>query len=379
MSDNFQTGEHEAHPANEYQPPPPHHSHRPHPHAPLPKKRKGCAFWAVVILGIGCLLFAGLLLLGFVGMALEEQGFDVANAGHASSLIEQTVVGDGENKVLMIPISGIIADGSQGIAGGNGVVSETRAMLARARQDADIQAILLTINSPGGGITASDVLYHELDRFRMETGMPVVAIFGDVAASGGYYVAAAAEHITAHPTSVTGSIGVIMPLIGYKGLMQKLGLESRPIKSGKNKDLASGSRDITAEEKEMLQTIVDEYHQRFVSVVHSGFQLRDSTLSREEIAKSCDGRVFTGSQAKELGFVDDIGYFEDAVAEAYRRANITPGTGRVITYAPKPTIMDLIFAKASAPQANTVKLEIDGITNLPTQQFMYLWKVGAGE
>ena len=133
-----------------------------------------------------------------------------------------------------------------------------------------------------------------------------------MAASGAYYVASASQRIVAHPTAVTGSIGVIMPLFGMEDLFAKIGVKSRPIKSGPMKDVGSLFRDMTPEEQQMLQGIVNDYYDRFVGIVLDGMKARGVKITREELVKYCDGSVFTGERAKEIGFVDEIGYFEDA-------------------------------------------------------------------
>ena len=357
----------------------PHAAPPPHPPHPPRKRRWGCGVWIAVIAGV-CVLGVGFLfVLGLLGLAIGDSGFDATGeSGLAAQLTEHTLDGRGQNKVLVIPVVGMIMDMPQRglIRGQSGMVATIKAMLKRARADRKIKAVILLIDSPGGGITASDILYHEIKSFREETGLPVIALLGDVAASGGYYVAAGADHVIAHPTTVTGSIGVIMPLMGFKGLMEKIGVESRPIKSGKNKDIGSGSRDITPEERKMLQDIVDEYHQRFVTVVHEGFRARGVTVDRATLEGYCDGRVFTGRQAKELQFVDALGYYEDAVRKAQTRAALDPANTRIIMYAPKPSVLDLILARSSAPRAGSLTLNIEGLDRTQTPRFMYLWTVG---
>lgn len=369
-------------PKHEETPPlrPPYPPIPPGPQSGPPKKKGlGCGIWLLIAAAVfffGCTL---VLLLALVGAMASRDGLDVGGGAATHRFMEQTVEGTGPDKVLLIPIAGIIADlPRKGIGRSErGLVSTVRQMLKRARKDPAVKAVILAIDSPGGGITASDVLYHELATFRKETGLPMVALLGDVAASGGYYVAAAAQHIIAHPTTVTGSVGVVMPLLGIQDLLKKIGVEVRPIKSGQNKDIGAMYRGMSAEERAMLQSIVDEYHERFVSVVHEGFRLRAINMTREELEKHCDGRVFTGKQAKELGFVDGIGYFKDAVRAARERAGLAPDTSRVVTYQRKPTLLDLIFARTSAPQADAITIHLGGLRpNGESPRFLYLWQVG---
>ena len=307
------------------------------------------------------------------GMAGERVG-----ASHRAPFVEHTLSGDGPRKILVIPIMGIISDmedrGFFTLA--EGMVTQVRDMLHQARGDDDVRAVVLRIESPGGGITASDVIHHEITRFREETGKPVVAHLGDVAASGGYYVAASAERIVAHPTSLTGSIGVIMPLIGFEGLMEKIGVESRPIKSGELKDMGSMYRPVTQKEETMLQAMVDEYHQRFVSIVADGFQTRGRSESREQIERHCDGRIFSGETAAVLGFADELGYFEDAVAAARSMAALTAAETRVVTYRRQAGLLDVLLGQAQSKPSDTLTVRIEGVTNADRPRFLYLWTVG---
>ena len=349
-------------------------------HAPSPRGRRfGCAFWGLLATTI---LFAAisLVLLVALGTVISTPGLEGAGDTSAGRrFVESTVSGnaDSDRKILLIPIHGIIMDTpSEGFMRTRpGVVTTVHRMLSAAKKDASIKAVILRIDSPGGGITASDVLYHEIETFRKETGKPVVALLGDVAASGGYYVAAAAEHIVAHSTTVTGSIGVMMPLLGVQNLLEKIGVEARVIKSGELKDIGSMYRPMNAGEREMLQGMVDEYHGIFVSVVHQGFTNRGKTISRKELRKLCDGRVLTGNQAKRLGFVDALGYYEDAVNITAKKAAIPPADVHVVTYVRRPGLLDTLLINATAPQPGTMKVEIEGLPKLDSPRFMYLWTV----
>jgi len=348
---------------------------------PPPRKKKGlgCGAWALIAAAVVFCGLAAIFVLGLLGALVGQDGISITEPTSAARrFTERTIEGKGRNKILLIPISGVITDLPRKTFGRTelGMASAIGDMLTIAREDPDIRAVILAIDSPGGGITASDVLYHKLTKFRQESGLPVIAMLGDVAASGGYYVAAASDRIVAYPTTVTGSIGVMMPLINFQGLMLKLGIESRPVKSGEKKDMGSAYRDLSDSERAMLQTIVDEYHQRFVSVVYTGFQLRKVNIPREELEKRCDGSVFTGKQAKEYGFVDEIGYFEDALDAARQKAGVSAADSRVVTYQRKPGLLDLILARASAPRADALALRIEGITNSDTPRFLYMWRVG---
>ena len=366
-------------PAAPAQPPPPPSPPNPPP-VPPKKSRTGCLLWivgALAVLFFGCTV---LLLIGLAGVLTSRSGTDVlANgAGEEAQLVEQTIEGHGPNKILLVPVSGLIADvpRSDFFRSEPGMVASIHDTLRAARRDPQVKALLLDIDSPGGGITASDVIYHELKEFHEQTGKEVVSVFGDVAASGAYYVASASQRIVAHPTSVTGSIGVIMPLIGMEDLFLKIGIKARPIKSGPMKDVGSVFRDLTPDERQMLQAIVNDYYDRFVGIVLDGMTARGVKMTREELVKYCDGSVFTGERAKEIGFVDEVGYFEDAVRAACDQAKIKRDETRVVAYRHKPGLLAMLLARSSAPPAQGLALRLGGRAADETPRFLYLWSVG---
>jgi protease-4 len=348
--------------------------------SPPKKSQTGCLFWAVAGLAVvffGCTV---LLLIGFVGLLMSRNGTDVRadGSGDEPQLVEQTIEGHGPNKILLVPISGLIADlpSSDLLWSEPGMVTSIHDMLRVARRDPQVKALLLEIDSPGGGITASDVLYHELKEFHEQTGKEIVSVFGDVAASGAYYIASASQRIVAHPTAVTGSIGVIMPLIGMENLFAKIGVTARPIKSGAMKDVGSVFRDMTPEERQMLQGIVNDYYDRFVGIVLDGMKARGVKITREELVKYCDGSVFTGERAKQIGLVDEIGYFEDGVRAACDGAKIKRDETRVVAYRHKPGLLETLLARSSAPSAQGLTLRLGGRAADETPRFLYLWSVG---
>lgn len=196
--------------------------------------------------------------------------------------------------------------------------------LKRYTKDRSIAAVVVRIDSPGGEVGASQEIYSEILRLRREGKKRVVASLGDVAASGGYYVAVAADTIVANPGSVTGSIGVILELYNAEGLYRKLGLNFTVVKSGKFKDIGSSARPVLPEERELLQGVADDTYGQFVDAVAEGRR-----LSREAVLKVADGRVFTGRQALGFGLVDLLGGYEDAIAVAGRMAGLGPNPATV--------------------------------------------------
>jgi len=343
----------------------------------LPPERKkwGCGWWVLGIAAIGIFACLLLLLLWGLGAVAEVEGTgSVVGTRGGRSMVEETVQGSGSQKLLVIPVTGIIGAVPSPFGEGGDSVAMIEEMLKNAEADSSIKAILLYVDSPGGGITASDVIRHDLVAFRDRTHLPVVALLGDVAASGGYYVASSADYIVAHPTTVTGSIGVIMPLFGIEGLLGKIGIEPRTIKSGAMKDLGSMSVPLSSEARKILQDMVDEYQNRFVDMVLDGMTHRGVKITRTQLLTHTDGRVFTGEQARQLGFVDSIGYLDDALIVARKRAHL-PANCRVVTYHKKPGLMELLFAKADAAKSGTVTLKIDGMPKMESR-FMYLWMPG---
>ena len=353
-------------------------SSAPRERAPRERRRIGCGFW-LLVMGI---LFFGLTTLVLFLALVGVSGTRLASVSQGGLYTEAFVSGnkDSMDKILLLPIHGIILDGPAGGFGRvrTGIVRQVKDILKLARDDANIRAVLLDINSPGGGITASDVIYHEIEKFKSETGKPVVGLLRDVAASGGYYIAASAEEIVAHPTALTGSIGVIMPYWNIRDLLKKIGVRSEPIKSGQFKDMGSLARDITAEERRMLQGIVDEYLNLFVTVVHRGFTNRGVTITRKKLETYCDGRIFTAKQAMQSGFVDKLGYYEDAVSAVATKAGITPAGAHVVTYQRNPGLLDMLLMRSVSPMPDTLKLQIEGMPKFDTPRFMYLWTVGGG-
>jgi protease-4 len=188
--------------------------------------------------------------------------------------------------------------------------------LRRYGQDRAIPAVVIRINSPGGEVGASQEIYAEVRRLRKE-GKRVVASLGGVAASGGYYIAVAADTIVANPGTLTGSIGAVMELYNLEGLFRRVGMDLTVVKSGKYKDVGSPSRAILPDEREMLQGVTDDTYDQFVEAVGEG-----RGMSREAVLKASDGRLFTGRQAKALGLVDHLGTYEDAIAVAGEMAGL---------------------------------------------------------
>ncbi len=284
------------------------------------KKKSGCRMGCLGLLALG-VLAAVVLVAVVAGVALAAFGeLRPGTAGwrHARQtewgvderpdLIEVWSSGSGEVKVARILVRGLILLDDPGFFMENGSAAAALRAIKRASADPEVRGIILDIDSGGGGITASDILYKALLDFKdKEEGRVVVAQCGDVAASGAYYIALAADRIVAHPTTLTGSIGVIMQSYNVRELAAKLGIADVTIKSGANKDLLNPFRDLSPEQERMLQGVVDALHDRFVALT-----AERRGLDEPAVRALADGRVLLAGQALENRLIDQIGYAEDA-------------------------------------------------------------------
>ena len=276
---------------------------------------------------------------------------------------EQVVSGRGKDKVLILDISGVIMAGESGaVPGGKtkpGLLASVRESLDRARKDDRIKAVVLRISSPGGGVTASDMLYQELKRFQQETGKVLHAHITDVGASGAYYAALAAGTITAQPTSVVGSIGVIMYRVDATSLLQKIGIQAAEISSGDKKSLGSPFRPLADDERKLFQGFIDSLFARFAGLVAA-----ERKLSPDAVKKAADGRIMTSQEAQSLGLIDGIGYLDDAVESAKKKAGISDAT--VVMYVRPGEYRTTIYSQSM------INIDFGGFTE-PGAQFLYLW------
>jgi protease-4 len=237
-------------------------------------------------------------------------------------------------KIAMIDIDGTISSTLETsfLAREKSVVAKVFERLERAAADPEVKAVLLRLDTPGGEVTASDIVYHEILRFKERTGKPVVGLMMSVAASGGYYIASACDFLVAHPSTLTGSIGVISIFPNVEALMGKVGVKVNVIKSGPAKDSGSPFRDMTEDEKRIFQGIIDEYYGDFLAVVEKG---RKGKVTPAELRTIADGRVYTATQALKLGLIDAVGYFDDAFAKVRELASLKGAKVVAYTYFPK--------------------------------------------
>ena len=231
----------------------------------------------------------------------------------------------GGEKVAVVRIEGVIVDSREAIE-----------ELRKFRDNPSIKAIVLRIDSPGGGVVASQEIYSEVLKTRAEGKAKVVTSMGNLAASGGYYIAAATDRIVANPGTLTGSIGVIMELANVQGLMEKVGVQSVVIKSGKHKDLASPFRTMSAEDRALLQSVLDDVHDQFIQAVAAG-----RAMKVDQVRDLADGRVFTGRQAKTARLVDELGDLQDAIKLAGKMVGIA-GEPRVVETRKRFSLRDVL-------------------------------------
>lgn len=338
-------------------------------HQPPVKKRRGLAFWVATILACFFFVCTVVLLFSVTALLTFSRAFSPAEVGKEKKFIETVIEGVGEKKILIIPIAGIISNGDDDglFYGTHDIVETVKRELEQAGKDDKLVAVILEIDSPGGGITASDMVYNYILKFKEKTKKKVVVYMKDVAASGAYYISMAADRIVAHQTTITGSIGVIMPLINIADLIEKYGVKDKSITSGSMKDIGSPTRPMSQEEEVVLKTIIDEMYMRFVTIISE-----NRGMPVEEIKKLADGRVYTGKQALDNGLVDQLGYMDDAVSLTKELAGITEA--QIIKYQRPWRLSDLLRAAASSA-LYTRRIEIN-VPYGPSKDFpklMYLW------
>lgn len=275
-----------------------------------------------------------------------------------------------KEKILMLDVSGIISTTlNPGLfARESDILSKIYYRLEKASEDKRIKAVILRLDTPGGEATASDILYNEILKFKQKTKIPVVGLMMGVAASGGYYIASACDTIIAHPSTVTGSIGVISIFPNMEELFSKIGIKMNVIKSGEMKDSGSAFRELTEEEKKIFQDVIDEFYQRFLEVV---YQKRKDSLSFEELRKLADGRIYTAGQALKLKLIDEIGYFDTALEKTLSLASLKEAS--VVAYTYYPTRKTNIYATNLEKPSVLERTRIEDLLPSLKSGFYYLW------
>jgi protease IV len=288
-------------------------------------------------------------------------------------LKEFTLEGTTREKILIIPIHGLISNSpDEGFLSTKpSVVQEVVSQLNIAEDDDNIKSIILQIGSLGGTVTASDILYHEITRLKEKKDVKIIAVLMDIATSGGYYIALPADLIIAHPTTVTGSVGVVFIRPEVTDLMGKIGLRVDVIKSGENKDMGAFYREATAEEKELLQNLVDKMGKRFIDLVSEHRDIDDQGLSEVASAK-----IMLADEAEQLGLIDRTGYIQDALDEAKKLAGL-PDDTKVVVYRrsnyPDDNFYNPITMNRNGKTLSIIDLRINNTATFLAPGFYYLW------
>jgi protease-4 len=286
-------------------------------------KKSGC-FGVVLFLALCVSMLGNLVLFGLLAASTGSKVGTTLRTGTVA-FEEEVLVAGGPAKVAVIPVLGLIAFSVTGPSGAS-MVEEVQSALHQAMEDPSVVAVVLAIDSPGGEITASDVLYHSVKEAAERK--PVVAFFNSIGTSGAYYLACGASEIWCHPTTFTGSIGVIISTLNYRDLFGKVGLQSVIFKSGEFKDMLNGAREITPEEAAYVQSLVMQSYDRFLGIVAESRDLSASLLRRGP----ADGRILSGTDAYEEKLVDGLGYVRQAYAKAMELAEVENAT--IVRYEP---------------------------------------------
>ena len=324
----------------------------PPPPAPRPRAGRG---W--MILSIALMVLLGAICLRYVAHSFLAV-LSSARGGSARHSLQEVVEeeADSNNKILVIDIDGIISgdliDGT-----GHNMVAAIKERLKLAALDSDVKAVLLKVDSPGGEVLAADDIAREIAAFQKDTLKPVIATMGSMAASGGYYISAPCRWIVANELTITGSIGVIMHGWNYRALMDKVGIKPQVYKSGKFKDMLSGEKspeEVLPEENSMVQSLIDQTYARFTNVVAAGraaaqkMNLNKGQPLVRNWSQYADGRILSGRDAQQYGFVDELGNFDTAVERAKLMTGISSAS--LIRYQQPFELSNLLrfFAKSDA-------------------------------
>ena len=344
--------------------------------APRPVPPRKSTGWKIAALILGCLLllslFSNLRSLFHVFMSGSTR-----TTHTAGPRLEETVVEDNgsDHKIAIVSVEGVIS-GQMFDRGGYTMIEYIRDQFKIAADDTKVKAVLLKVDSPGGEVLASDDIYNEIVKFQKDSGKPVIAAMGSLAASGGYYVSAPCRWIVANELTITGSIGVIMHGLNYRGLMDKVGLRPEVYKSGKLKDMLSGDKkqdEILPEEREIIQHLINETFEKFKGIVAEGREQSNKLNKNNGDSKGrmlsgkwadyADGRILSGKEAYELGFVDELGNWDTAVKRTQKLAKIKDAN--LVQYQQVFDLSSLfhLFGKTEAP-----RIQIDLGMDLPKLQ-----------
>lgn len=326
------------------------------------KSRNTTVIWTLVGIIIGfslpmlaCLGFFFMFVVGLGAISAGQVGTQPDFPIHVSGPITGSAL-------VLIEVEGQIVSGRSssfldpGFAASENILNQIK----MAEENPDVKAIFLKVNSPGGSVVASDQIYQALKR----SDKPIVVLMGDLAASGGYYISMAADYIFANPNTLTGSIGVISTFPNAEELFEKVGVEFNVFTSGESKDFGSLFREMTPEEKQYWQEIIDETHNNFINIVAEGRE-----MDEDQVRPLADGRIFTGEDALELELVDELGYEPDAIEKAAQLAGI-PGEPRVIRYSGSTSLLSLLEGVGNLQQGGLPQPILERIL-FPKLEFLW--------
>ena len=312
------------------------------------------------------------LLLSLLAAFLSSSCATIQLGPSMKPLEEVVLQGEGPDKILLIDVRGVINNqidrAFTGATTALGMVEWIREVIAKAEKDKDIKALLIKVNSPGGTVTASDIILHELLLYKKNHAIPIYVHVMDLAASGGYYIALAGNEIVAHPTSLIGSIGVIAFKVNLENLMGKIGVDWEVVKSGDKKDFMSPFRSFTEEERMLFQETIDNFHNRFVSVIAEN----RPGLDIDDVRALADGRVYDSKQAMGLNLIDSIGYVSDTVERI--KLKLENSALQVITYQREGDYKSNLYSFSPQPPAfNLINLNLGLKPQALSPYFLYLW------
>ena len=327
--------------------------------------------------GRNSLLYLVILILSTILAGCGQTAFHIEMVPTNRQLVETRIQGDAGlfvfDKIAIIDVDGLLANRLQGgwMRSGENPVSLFVEKLDKAAADRSVKAVVLRLNSPGGTVAASDIMYHHLMEFRRQTGKPVIACVLGIGCSGAYYIACGCDGIMAQPSGVVGNIGTVFQTFSVAGTMEKIGVKAVTIKSGELKDMASPLHDLSDEEHKVLQGIIEQFSEQFFEVVRKGRQ----SIDEKKLAELTDGRVFTAQQALQQGLIDKVGYLDEGIKWAKEIAGVKK-TSVVIYHRPsnyKPNAYGLAAA-GSDGLGPLVNLELPDWLNAGGAQFLYLWQ-----
>jgi protease-4 len=277
-------------------------------------------------------------------------------------------------KIGIVDVSGVIVGGGEGdgVMSRDGSTVSLGKKLRMIERDPRVKAVILRIDSPGGGVTASDTMYHEVKRFKEKTGIPVYVSMVSLAASGGYYVAMAADEITAHPTTITGSIGVVTGFPQATGLMDMIGVKWHSITSGPQKDSGAFYREFTDEDRAIFQALIDDMYEKFLAIVAENRKNIDEAKLRE----LADGRVYTADQAREAGLIDSVMYLDELVEHVKKEQKLRNPAVVIYTASVNDTTDSLYATQrgSASPEVNLVRINASPWEAMGNgEPFQYLW------